>query len=71
MGRLFKVLEWIILGAVFYGLFTPMSMLYRLMGRDLLRRRLNGSQKSYWLECSQSKLSPKDFYTQFIGKRII
>lgn len=68
MLRLYKLLELIILGVTFFGLVAPVSILLRLMGRDLLNQKLTYKQKSYWVEHSQPKLVPKNFYTQFISK---
>lgn len=39
--------SWLLLAAAFYGLFTPLALLFRLVGRDALRlRRPRG--ESYW-----------------------
>ena len=37
----------IVLGFIFFGLFTPISLLMRLFGRDELRLKLN-NRKSHW-----------------------
>jgi hypothetical protein len=45
------VLGWIntkiILGVVFYGLFTPMGLVMRLLGNDPMRQRLEPEAASY------------------------
>lgn len=48
------VVSRVLLGLVFFGLFTPMAAVFRLMGRDelLLRRRRDGS--SYWRPKAQA-----------------
>ncbi|HEV3383866.1 MAG TPA: SxtJ family membrane protein [Gemmata sp.] len=38
----------IMLGFVFYCLFTPLGLFFRLTGRDALGRRLNKDSASYW-----------------------
>ena len=53
----------IVLGIIFFGLFTPYSLVMRLMGRDELRLRKT-NKKSYWI--IRSKSSPQtDFKQQF------
>jgi hypothetical protein len=41
----------IVLGAVFYGLITPMGIAMRLLGRDPMRRALDGNAESYRVPC--------------------
>ena len=41
----------LVLGIIFFGLFTPISLLMKLFGRDELRLKL-ASHKSYWKERS-------------------
>lgn len=36
------------LAIVYYGVFTPIGLLMRLIGRDPLQRRLDPSSPSYW-----------------------
>ena len=39
----------LLLGLLFYGLFTPVALLFRLFGRDALRRaRGASSETTYW-----------------------
>lgn len=68
MEKLYKVIEGLVLGVVFFGLVAPISICYRLMGRDLLNLKLHRAQKSYWIERTQPKLISKGFFTQFISK---
>ena len=53
----------IVLGIIFFGLFTPYSLVMRMMGRDELRlKKIN--KKSYWI--IRSKSTPQtDFKQQF------
>jgi len=45
------VMNWIntrlILGLLFYGLFFPMAMLFKLMGKDPMQRKLSKSVSTY------------------------
>ncbi|HEV3437199.1 MAG TPA: SxtJ family membrane protein [Gemmata sp.] len=38
----------LLLGLVFYCLFTPLGLFFRLIGRDALGRRLQAGSSSYW-----------------------
>ena len=42
------VMSQVVLAALYFGLFAPIAVLFRLVGRDPLERRLDGSAKSYW-----------------------
>jgi hypothetical protein len=39
----------ILLGLLFYGMFTPLALLFRLIGRDALVRRRRPDGPSYWV----------------------
>jgi Saxitoxin biosynthesis operon protein SxtJ len=45
-----RVLSPLVLGAIFYGLFTPVGLAMRLAGRDAMARRFEPGLKSYWLK---------------------
>lgn len=54
----------VVLLILFYGLFAPLGLLFRVIGRDALQRRLDRSAKTYW----QTKRQPEDrtrYYRQF------
>jgi len=51
------------LGALFYLVFTPVSLVFRLMGRDTLALRRR-SDASYWMPKAQSK-SGEEYLRQF------
>jgi hypothetical protein len=38
----------LLVGLIYYGLFTPMGLFFRLIGRDALHLRPDPSAKSYW-----------------------
>ncbi len=40
---------------IYFGLFLPISLVFRLLGRDPLERKLDRNAKSYW----QSKKQPR------------
>jgi hypothetical protein len=44
-----RVVSPLVLGVMFYGLFTPVGMVMRLAGRDAMARRFEPGLKTYWL----------------------
>ncbi len=52
-----EVLGWIntriILGLVFFAIFAPVALAFRLFGKDMLRRRLDASATSYRIASEQ------------------
>ncbi len=42
------VVSWLTLGLVYYGVFTPLALGFRLAGRDVLGRRKPRATDSYW-----------------------
>lgn len=47
MGR---VVNPLVLGLIFFGLFTPVGIVMRLAGRDVLTRKWEAARRSYWVE---------------------
>jgi hypothetical protein len=43
----------VILGAIYFGIFTPLAIVFRLMRRDALRLRRDPEKTSYWIEKRQ------------------
>lgn len=43
------VLSTVLMALVFYGMFTPVGLAFRLFGRDPLERGLDPEAKSYWI----------------------
>lgn len=42
------VVSFVILAVLYFGVFTPISLVFRLVGRDALDRRFDASAKTYW-----------------------
>ena len=57
------ILSPIVLGIIFFGLFTPIAMLMRLSGRDELRLKFN-QKASYWITRSEP-IKSESFKNQF------
>ena len=54
----------VMLVILFYGLFTPIALVFRLMGRDALNRRFEPDLESYWVPYPQRK-DPSHYFRQF------
>ncbi len=54
----------LVLGVLFYGLFTPFALVFRLIGRDLLQRKFAPRAESYWVR-RQSVDDVKRYLRQF------
>ncbi len=48
-GVLHRIVSPIVLGIIFFGVFTPVALIFKLRGRDALNRKFESSQPSYWL----------------------
>lgn len=42
------VISHVAMAVIYFGVFTPVALVFRLLGRDALRRRLDRSAASYW-----------------------
>ena len=54
----------IVLGIIFFGLFTPISLLMRVFGRDELRLKLS-NRESHWKERNTNDTQTDAFKNQF------
>jgi hypothetical protein len=43
------VLGYGLLGLLYYGVFTPVALVFRIVGRDALRRRFDPDAETYWV----------------------
>ncbi len=67
--RLGYVLGWvnsrIILSIIFYFVFTPMGLVMKLFGSDLLGLKIDKNTKSYWLKKENKGLDISSYERQF------
>lgn len=54
----------VILGVVYYGVFTPIGLLLRLFGRDPMSRKFDRNASTYWLEHRQPA-DQQQYFRQF------
>lgn len=48
-GLLNRIVSPVVLGIIFFLVFTPVALLFKIRGRDLLNRTFESSLPSYWL----------------------
>lgn len=54
----------VLLGAVYFGLITPLAVCFRLRGRDALERRFAPGATTYWQPRVRER-ALQDYYRQF------
>jgi len=54
----------VVLGIMFYGVFTPVAFVFKLMGRDPMTRKFDPNAKTYWVEHDPAT-SAKRYFKQF------
>jgi large-conductance mechanosensitive channel len=62
---LHKVVNPIVLGGIYFLVFTPVALIMRLAGRDALRRKLDTQAKSYWIDRDPPGPPPDSLPNQF------
>ena len=64
-----RILAWvntrIILCVIFYLIFTPMGLVAKLLGKDLLDRRIERNKDSYWHKKEGKEFNLLDYERQF------
>ena len=59
------LLSHLALGLLFFGIITPIGILFRLFRRDLLRLKMDPAAESYWIECSSTRRGTERYFKQF------
>ena len=49
-GFMGSIISKVMMFILYFGLFTPVSFVLKLLGKDLLDKKIDKSQKSYWIE---------------------
>ena len=55
----------IVMGAIFFLVLTPVALVMRARGRDVLQRRFDPQRRSYWLERNPPGPETANFPRQF------
>jgi hypothetical protein len=58
------VLSYLIMGLLFFGLFGPIAIFFRIVGRDSMHRRYDEDAASYWSACRPAR-AKSDYFKQF------
>ncbi len=58
------VVSHVVLALLFFGIFTPVALVFRLIGRDPLERRFEPERDSYWIDLPELT-ETKDYFRQF------
>ena len=62
---LHKIVNPVIMGVLFFGVFTPMGYAMRLFGIDFLREKRKRQVKSYWIVKSAESIPDSSMKNQF------
>ena len=58
------VISHLLLGLIYYGMFTPLALFFRLVGRDALKLKIDRNAASYWIE-TPTNPDPANYFRQF------
>lgn len=62
---LYKVMNPLVLGLLFFVTITPIGLIMRAFGKDFLRLRMDRGAKSYWIEREPPGPPPQSMKNQF------
>jgi hypothetical protein len=62
---LHTIISPIVLGVLFFGIFTPLGVIMRLFSGDPFHLRFNPGAPSYWIERSPPGPAPDSLNNQF------
>src|SRR5579883_1157335 len=62
---LYKVVNPIVLGLLFFITITPVGLVMRAFGKDFLRTKMDPAAKSYWIERTPPGPKPESMKNQF------
>ena len=62
---LHKVVNPVIMGILFFGVFAPMGIMMRLIGIDLLRLKRKPSSETYWIVRRDESIADSSMKNQF------
>jgi hypothetical protein len=68
-AAIIKLIAWlntkVTLALTFYLLFTPIALFLRIIGKDMLDRKIDKQKDSYWIQRQIKEYSPQDDEKQF------
>ena len=63
--RLSWVMSRLVLVLIFFGMFTFVSLVQKIIGRDILDRKFPDEKDTYWIDRSKDEYNPKHFERLF------
>jgi len=60
-----RVVSPVVLGVIFYGVFTPIGLVMRMAGRDSMKRKFKAAAPTYWIERDPPGPPAESFRDQF------
>ncbi|WP_373073610.1 SxtJ family membrane protein [Sulfurimonas sp.] len=57
-----NIMSKIIMSVLYFGLFTPVSILLKIFGKDLLRKKMDKKESTYWIS---RETQPQSMKNQF------
>lgn len=58
------VVSHVVLALLFFGVLTPVALVFRLIGRDPLMRRFEPERESYWIDLPEPR-DTENYFRQF------
>jgi hypothetical protein len=58
--QLGKIISPLVMGIIFFFVVTPIGVLMRFLGKDILNLKFNKNDKSYWIQKSDVKSKMKN-----------
>jgi hypothetical protein len=62
---LFRIVNPVLLGVIYYGMITPVGLLMRARKKDILKRHLDRSATTYWIARDPPGPEPETMKNQF------
>lgn len=60
-----RVVSPVVLGLIFFGMFTPIALAMRMAGRDTMRRKFDAAMTTYWIDRQPPGPDPEGLPNQF------
>ena len=59
------VVSFLILAVLFYSVFTPVGLFFRVLGRDPLGLKFERGRSSYWVRRASGRPDPERYFRQY------
>jgi len=58
------VVSHVLMAVMFYGVLTPIGIVFKLLGRDPMHRKIDRNAATYWIRRPEH-IDPKRYYRQY------